>query len=138
MSFENATKFFHACESLQGWDGCKTYVAPGATFEGQCEQLVDVKSVQSYCDWMAAVGSGPLRGCSYTVHSSSFDETSRTAIFLATFHATHSGDGGPVPATNKHTDTDYVYALTLNAEGKVEKMRKVWNAPWALKELGWM
>ena len=24
--FENATKFFHACESLQGWDGCKDKV----------------------------------------------------------------------------------------------------------------
>ena len=135
---ENATKFFHAVESCKGWDGCRDYVAPGATFQAQSEPLVDIKTVEAYCEWMKAVGAGPLKGCSYTVHSSAFDESSSTAIFVATFHATHTGDGGPVPPTNKHTDTDYVYALTMNAQGKVAAMRKVWNASWALKEIGWM
>jgi hypothetical protein len=50
----------------------------------------------------------------------------------------HVGEGGPVPPTNKQTKTDYVYALTMNDEGKVAKMYKVWNATWTLKELGWM
>jgi hypothetical protein len=27
-AFEDATKFFHACETLKGWAGCKQYVAP--------------------------------------------------------------------------------------------------------------
>ena len=31
-----------------------------------------------------------------------------------------------------------MYALTMNDAGKDEKMRKIWNAPWTLKELGWM
>jgi hypothetical protein len=137
-AFENATKFFHSCESLKGWEGCQSYVAPGATFQAQCEPLVDIKTVEAYCGWMAAVGSGPLNGCSYVLHSSAYDESARTAIFVGTFTATHSGDGGPVPPTNKQTVTDYVYALTMNADGKVAAMRKIWNAPWALKELGWM
>ncbi|HZO51445.1 MAG TPA: hypothetical protein VFB63_01945 [Bryobacteraceae bacterium] len=137
-AFENATKFFHACESLKGWEGCRPYVAPGATFQAQCEPLVDIKTVEAYCGWMAAVGSGPLNGCGYVLHSSAYDESTRTAIFVGTFTATHSGDGGPVPPTNKQTVTDYVYALTMNAGGKIAAMRKVWNAPWALKELGWM
>lgn len=136
-AFENATKFFHACESLQGWEGCKEYVAPGATFEAQCEPLTDVTSVEAYCEWMAGLGKGPLEGCSYDLHSSSYDEANRTAIFFATFSGTHVGEGGPVPATNKQTNTDYVYALTMNTDGKVERMCKIWNAPWALKELGW-
>ena len=137
-AFDNATNFFHACETLKGWSGCKEYVSPDATFEAQCEPLVDVKTVEAYCDWMAGLGNGPLKGCSYTLHSSSYDEANRTAMFLATFTATHVGEGGPVPATHKQTNTDYVYALTMNSEGKVASMCKVWNAPWALKELGWM
>ena len=35
--FELATNFFHACESLKGWEGCKDYVAEGATFSAQCD-----------------------------------------------------------------------------------------------------
>jgi len=31
-----------------------------------------------------------------------------------------------------------MYALTMNAEGKVSSMTKVWNSSWALRELGWM
>ncbi len=58
-AFDNATRFFHACESLKGWEGCK------------------------------------------------------------------------------ETNTHYVYVVTMNEDDKVEKMCKIWNAPWALKELGW-
>lgn len=136
-AFENATKFFHACESLQGWAGCEDYVASGATFEAQSEPLTDITSVEAYCEWMAGLGKGPLAGCSYDLHSSSYDEGNRTAHFFATFSGTHVGEGGPVPATNKQTNTQYVYALTMDTDGKIERMRKIWNAPWALKELGW-
>lgn len=136
-AFENATKFFHACETLEGWDGCKGYVAPGATFYAQSEPLTDIDSVEAYCEWMAGLGKGPLNGCSYKLHSSSYDEANRTATFVATLTATHVGEGGPVPPTNQKTNADYVYALTMNDDGKVAKMRKVWNAPWTLKELGW-
>jgi len=137
LAFENATKFYHACETATGWDGCKAFVVPGAAFTAQCEPLVDVKTVQAYCEWVAGISKGPLRGCRYKLNSSSYDEATRTAIFFGTFTATHVGDGGPVPPTNKQTNTDYVYALTMNADGKIEKMCKIWNAPWALKELGW-
>ncbi len=137
-AFETATTFFHACESLEGWEGCKGHVADGATFTAQCEPLVDIHTVEAYCEWMAGLGNGPLKGCVYEVHSSSYDEANRTAIFFATLTATHVGDGGPVAPTNKQTKADYVYALTMNDEGKVAKMCKVWNASWTLKELGWM
>jgi len=136
-AFDNATRFFHACESLQGWEGCKEFVAPGATFEAQCEPLVDVNSVEGYCEWMAGLGKGPLSGCRYVLNSSSYDQTNRTAMFFGTFTGKHVADGGPVPPTNQETNTDYVYALTMDGDGKVARMRKIWNAPWALKELGW-
>ena len=50
-AFENATRFFHARESLEGWDGCKDYVEPGAAFEAQCEPLTDVTSVVADDDY---------------------------------------------------------------------------------------
>jgi hypothetical protein len=136
-AFDNATKFFHACESLEGWDACKQYVAPDAAFAAQSEPLVDVGTVQAYVDWLTGFGTTLTPGCSYDLHASAYDSASRTALFFATFTATHTGEGGPVPPTGKTTRTEYVYALTMDGDDKVAGMRKVWNAPWALKELGW-
>jgi hypothetical protein len=137
-AFENARKFFDACEAPAGWDGCKDYVADGAPFDAQSEPLVDITTVQGYCDWMAGFGTVTAPGATYDLHTSGYDEDSRTAMFFATYHATHSGEGGPVPPTNKETHSHYVYFLTMNGDNKVEKMTKVWNAPWAMKELGWL
>jgi len=137
-AFDNATKFFHACESLEGWEGCKQYVAADAPFSAQSEPLVDIKTVQGYTDWMMGFGTVTAKGCSYDLHASAYDEKNQTALFFATFTGTHVGDGGPVPPTNKTTNSHYVYALTMNGDDKVTRMTKVWNAPWALTELGWM
>jgi hypothetical protein len=87
---------------------------------------------------MAGIGNITAPGATYDLHSASYDEATNTAVFFATYHARHTGDGGPVPPTNKETHSDYVYVLTMNNENKVAKMVKVWNAPWAMKELGWM
>jgi hypothetical protein len=32
VAFENAKKFFEACETPKGWEACKPYVAEGARF----------------------------------------------------------------------------------------------------------
>ena len=137
-AFENAKKFFVACEAPEGWAGCKPYVADGAKFTAQSEPLTEINTIEAYCEWMHGLGTVTAPGASYDLHASAFDESSQTAIFCATFHAKHSGEGGPVPPTNKETHTDYVYLLKMNADHKVESMTKVWNASWALKELGWM
>jgi len=137
-AFETATAFFHACESLKGWQGCEQYVAENAVFSAQSEPLIDISLVEGYCEWMAGLGNGPLAGCGYSIHSSAWDEDNRTALFFATFNGMHNGEGGPVPATNKETHSHYVYAITMDDDNKVCAMTKIWNAPWALKELGWM
>lgn len=137
-AFENAKKFFAACETSKGWDGCQNYVADEATFRAQSEPLVEISTVKDYCNWMAAFGTVTAPGSSYDLHSASFDESTNTALFFATYHARHTGEGGPVPPTNKETHADYVYALTMNDENKVAKMVKIWNAPWTMRELGWM
>lgn len=136
--FNVATEFFHACESLKGWAGCQQFVASDAEFSAQCEPLVEVITVEGYCEWMAGLGGGPLNGCHYDLQSSAYDESTSTALFFGTFHGTHVGEGGPIPATNKTTTSHYVYAITMNQDNKVSRMTKIWNAPWALGELGWV
>ena len=136
-AFDNATRFFHACESLEGWEGCRPFVADEATFSGQCEPLVDIDTVEGYAEWMRGFGSTTAKGCRYELHSSSYDEANATALFFATFIGSHVGEGGPVPPTGKETRSHYVYALTMNGDNKVADMRKIWNANWAMKELGW-
>jgi hypothetical protein len=137
-AFDIAKGFFEACDSAAGWDGCKQYVANGASFVAQSEPLVDVTTVEAYCEWSKGFGTVTAPGATYELHSSSYDEKTRTAVFFATYHAKHTGEGGPVPPTRKETHTHYVYCITMNNSDKVERVVKIWNAPWAMRELGWM
>ncbi len=136
-AFTNARAFFDACEAPAGWAGCSDYVEPGATFTAQSEPIADISTVEDYCEWMKGFGTVTAPGATYDLHTAAFDEETRTATFFATYHATHSGDGGPVPPTGQSTDSHYVYIVKMSANDKVESMTKIWNAPWAMRELGW-
>ena len=137
-AFENARKFFDACESCEGWAGCAPYVADDAAFEAQSEPLMDVNTVEAYCEWLKGFGTVTAPGASYDLHSATYDEAARTAVFFATYHAKHTGDGGPVPPTGRETHSHYVYVLKMDADDKVAHMTKIWNATWASRELGWV
>lgn len=136
-AFETARRFFEACEEPLGWAGCASLCAADATFSAQSEPIADITTLRSYCDWMHAFGTVTAPGCSYTLHHCAWDADTRTGLFFATFHGTHSGDGGPVPPTGQSTQSHYVYAVTLNEGNQVSHMTKIWNAPWAMRELGW-
>jgi hypothetical protein len=136
-AFHTATKFFEACEAPLGWDGCAQYVQEGAGFSAQSEPLADIDTVQGYCDWMHGFGTVTSPEGSYELHSASFDDNTNTAVFFATYHGKHTGEGGPVPPTNMETRSHYVYVLKMGEDGKVAYMTKIWNAPWAMRELGW-
>lgn len=137
-SFENARAFFEACEAPKGWEGCRPFVAEGARFEAQCEPLEEIDTVEGYCNWMARFAGTTAPGATYDLHGAAYDPSSRSAMFFATYHAKHTGEGGPLPPTGKETHSHYVYILTMDDDDKVERMIKVWNAPWAIKELGWL
>jgi hypothetical protein len=136
-AFKNATNFFHNCESLKGWDACKEYVADNATFIAQSEPLTELKTPKDYVEWLYGFGTVTAPNNTYVLHGSGYDEANKMAIFFGTFTGTHTGEG-PVPPTNKTTNTDYVYAFKMNDEGKIVHFTKIWNASWALRELGWM
>lgn len=40
---ETAKEFFTACETGKGWDDCKVFCEPDATFSAQAEPLANVK-----------------------------------------------------------------------------------------------
>jgi hypothetical protein len=136
-AFDTAKRFLEACDKPAGWAGCQAFVEPGATFVSKSEPLADITTVEAYCEWMMAFGTITAPGSTFDMHAASYDESTRTATFFATYHATHSGEGGPVPPTHQQTHSHYVYALTMSASGKVERMVKIWNAGWAMRELGW-
>ena len=134
---DTARDFFDACETGKGWAACSAWCHPDASFACQSDALADTTTLEAYTEWMKGLVGGPLPDGRYTLHSSAWDEANSTATFVATFHATHKGEGGPVAATNKATNTDYVYSVKMNGDGKVASMTKIWNDGYALAELGW-
>jgi predicted ester cyclase len=130
-----AEKFFVACEAGKGWDGCKAYCTPQATFSAQAEPLADVRTLEGYCNWMAGV-LGPLADGRYELKSFAVDPVRNNVAAYAVFHATHTGQGGPVPPTGRKTATDYVYVMQFTGD-KISHMTKIWHSGLCLKELGW-
>ena len=76
FAFENAQRFFHACETPLGWEGCQAYVAEGASFVAQSEPLVEVKTVQAYCEWIKGFGTVTAAGAHYELHAQGYDHES--------------------------------------------------------------
>jgi predicted ester cyclase len=131
-----AEKFFVACETGKGWEGCKAYCTDGATFSSQAEPLLDVTTLEGYCDWMKAI-LGFIPDGRYELKSFAVDEARNNVSAYAVFHGTHTGEGGPCPPTGKSTATDYVYVMQFDGD-KISHMTKVWHAGLAMKELGWV
>lgn len=47
-----AREFFEACETGQGWDACKAFCDPDATFSSQTGALSEISTLEGYCEWM--------------------------------------------------------------------------------------
>ena len=47
-----ARAFFDACDFGKGWDGCKQFCHPDASFETEAETLANIDTLAIYCDWM--------------------------------------------------------------------------------------
>jgi len=105
-----AEAFFAACETGNGWEVCRTYCAPNATFRAQAEPLLDVKTLAQYTDWMKGMMT-VLPDDHYEVKSFAADAKRNNVAAYAVFHGTHTGQGGPVPLTGRQTRTDYVYVM---------------------------
>ena len=131
-----AKDFFAACETGKGWDACKVYCKPNATFSAQAEPLADVRNLQQYTDWMKGLLTILLNG-KYEVKSFATDGERNSVCAYGVFSGTHTGQGGPCPPTGKSTKTDYVYVMEFEGD-KIRHMTKIWHAGLAMKELGWV
>ena len=133
---ETAEKFFTACELGKGWEGCKDYCTPNATFTAQADALADVKTLEQYAEWMKGL-YGPLPDAAYEVKAFSADEDRGVVTAFAVFMGTNTGAAGPMSPTGKSVRSDYVYAMEFDGD-KIRHMTKVWNDGYALRQLGWM
>ena len=132
---QTAKEFFEVCEAGKGWDACAAYCTPNASFSAQAEPLAGITSLRDYAEWMRGL-LGFLPDGRYDLHSFAVDDERGSVVAFATFVATHTGEGGPCPPTGKSTQTDYVYVMQFE-DGKIRHMTKIWNAGWAMRELGW-
>jgi predicted ester cyclase len=131
-----AEHFFVACEGGQGWDVCKAYCTPDATFAAQAEPLADVATLAQYTDWMKHLLT-VLPDGRYEVKSFAIDAKRNNVAAYGVFSGTHKGPGGPRDPTGKCTQTDYVYVMQFNGN-KISHMTKIWHSGLAMKELGWI
>src|SRR2546427_5733429 len=81
-----ARDFFAACEAGKGWEGCRQYCKPDATFSAQAEPLADVRTLQQYTDWMKGMLT-PLPDGRYELKSFATDEEDRKSTRLNSSHS---------------------------------------------------
>ena len=95
-----AEAFFTACETGKGWEACRAYCTPDATFSAQAEPLLDMQTLAQYTDWMQAILT-ILPDGHYEIKSFATDEARNNVAAYGVFHGTHTGPGGPVPPTGR-------------------------------------
>jgi predicted ester cyclase len=130
-----AKDFFTACEAGKGWDVCKAYCTPDATFAAQAEPLAGVTTLAQYTDWMKGLMTIMPDG-RYEIKSFATDTDRNNVAAYGVFSGTHTGHGGPCPPTGRSTQTDYVYVMQFKGD-KISHMTKIWHSGMAMKELGW-
>jgi predicted ester cyclase len=131
-----ARQFFDACETGKGWEGCKQYCHPDASFSAQAGALTGVNTLAGYTDWMKGLFT-PVPDGAYELRSFGVDDERNSVTAYAVFRGTHTADGGPVPPTGKKVEADYVYVMEFDGD-KIRRMTKIWNDVESLKQLGWM
>ena len=132
---DTARDFFEACETGQGWEGCRAFCHDDAGFSCQAGALADTTTLAGYAEWMKGL-LGPIPDGRYELKAFAADEARGAVVAAAVFHGTHSGEGGPVPPTGRTVATDYVYVMTFDGP-KIRHMTKIWNDGPALRALGW-
>lgn len=132
---ERAWRFFESCEAGKGWEACREYCHPDATFSAQAEPLAEIDTLEGYTEWMKGLLT-PLPDAGYELRSFAVDEGRNHVCAYGVFRGTHTGEGGPVPPTGHAVETDYVYVMAFEGD-RIRHLTKIWNAPFALKQLGW-
>ena len=132
---ETAERFFDACETGKGWEGSLQYCHADATFSAQAGALEGIDTLAAYTDWMKGL-LVPVPDGQYELRSLAVDEQRHNVAAYGVFRGTHTAEGGPIPATGKSVEADYVYVMQFEGD-KIRHMTKIWNDAISLKQLGW-
>ena len=108
-----AQAFFEACETGKGWENCKDYCHPNASFSSQTGALAGIDTLEGYCNWMKNLFT-PIPDGHYELRFFGVDEARNTVAAYAVFHGTQTGPGGPVAPTGKTVAADYVYSMKFD------------------------
>jgi predicted ester cyclase len=127
--------FFEACETGEGWEVCRQFCTPYASFSAQAEPLEDIHMFKQYSDWMKGLLT-ILSDAGYELKAFAADEARGNVVAYGVFRGTHTGDGGPLPPTGKSARGDYVYVMEFEGD-RIRDLTKVWNSGVTLKQLGW-
>src|SRR4051794_12686663 len=120
-----AEDFFKACDAGKGWEACRQYCRPEATFSAQAQALAGISTLQQYTEWMKGL-MGMLPDGRYEVKSFATDAQRGNVCVYGVFYGSHTGPNGPVPPTGKSASTDYVYLIEFDGD-KIRHMTKIWN-----------
>ena len=131
-----AKAFFEACETGKGWDSCKAYCHPNASFSSQTGALAGINTLEGYCNWMKNLFT-PVPDGHYELRFFGVDDSRNTVAAYAVFHGTQTGPGGPVAPTGKSISADYVYSMKFDGD-RIVSMTKIWNDTISRQQLGWL
>ncbi|GGZ68011.1 MAG: ester cyclase [Paraglaciecola chathamensis] len=132
---QTAELFFDACETGKGWDACKAYCHPNATFSAQAGALSDIGDVESYTAWMQWLLTAVPDG-HYELKSFSTDEKRNCVTAFGVLHGTQTGPSVSGEPTGNVIAADYVYAMQFEG-GLISHVTKIWNDSVSLQQLGW-
>ena len=133
---DTAAKFFDACETGKGWESCKPFCHPNASFTAQADAFKDVQTLEAYTEEMKGLIAGPLPDASYELRSLAVDEDHSNVCGFAVFKGSNTGEGGPGAPTGKKVETDFVYVMQFDGD-RISHMTKIWNDGFAMRQLGW-
>jgi len=131
-----ATSFHHACMTGKGWEACRQYCTPDATFAHEGEMFADIHTLEQYAAFLQSV-STPVPDFRHEVLSVGVDPRQQRVLIHYLIRGTHTGEGLPVPPTGKSFATSCFLALHFEGE-RIQHAAKVWNDHDMQKQAGWV
>ena len=130
-----ALQFTEANDAGGGWDACRAFCHPGATFAFQGELLGGIDTVEAYTDWIKG-NQQTFPDFGGDVRAVGVDEERHCVMVYGANWGTHSGEGGPVPPTGKRFEVEGVNVISFH-DGKIRHMTLVVSDAAIAKQLGW-
>ena len=132
---DTALGFIRDVEAGKGWAVCRQYAHPDATFSSQAESFAGIDTVAGYAEAMTQ-SFVPFPDYGGDVRSCGVDDEHRHVIVYGRSWGTHTGEGGPVPATGKRFEIDAVGVMEFDGD-LIRHLTVVVDGASMARQLGW-